>query len=76
MALVGAIDSAMLSSGFDVYDQAGRVVLVLQGWTATDWANAAAVARLETPPSDETKRIVYRLFLQRAKAKPVAMVMQ
>ena len=68
MAIVGAIDAELLRQGVDIIDQAGKVVLLLLGWTDADWWNAAQCAGLKTPPSKETQGLVSHFYGLRAKA--------
>ncbi len=75
MALVAVIDAA-LPEGTDIIDQAGKVVMILIGWTEKDWANAARVAKLETIPSEDTRELVRGFYRQRANAALAPMVMQ
>ena len=76
MALVGVIDAALLADHKNPIDQAGKALLALMTWTDEDWQRAAKVARLETPPSPETRAMVRQFFRDRAMAPLGPMVMQ
>jgi hypothetical protein len=75
MAVVGVIDSALLAQDLNPVDQSGRVVLLLQGWTEEDWANASGVAQI-SPLSPETKAMVRGFFQLRAQRDLQPLVLQ
>lgn len=76
LSLVGVIDAALLADHKNPIDQAGKALLALMTWTDDDWARAAKVARLGTPPSPETRAMVRQFFRDRAMAPLAPMVLQ
>lgn len=67
MALVGKIDSELLTRGIDVYDQAAAILLASREWTDAEWERLAKDAQVN-PPSVETRKIVQQIYRSRAKS--------
>ncbi len=67
LALVGAIDSTALSKDVSPFDQAGRIVLLLNEWKDSTWAALAKMANVNLP-SLETRALVKAVYVGRANA--------
>jgi hypothetical protein len=68
LALVGAIDSTALSKDISPFDQAGRIVLLLNEWKDSTWAALSKMADVNLP-SQETRAMVKEVYVGRASAR-------
>lgn len=67
LALVGAIDACALTKDVSPFDQAGRIVMLLNEWKDSTWAALSKMAAVNLP-SAETRAMVKEVYIGRMKA--------
>lgn len=68
--MVGAIDRAAIKRGFDIYEDAGKILASLEKYTEENWKTVDKVAMLKSKSSDLTRKMVKEIYRKRIEDAP------
>lgn len=69
-SMVAAIDSAAKSRGWDIYEDADKILASLEKYTEANWAIVDKVSKVKRKSSDETRKAVKQIYRDRAETTP------